>query len=176
MPFQGEGKKVGKHSDRAGKHKRYQRAAVLALTVLLIILLAGRVLPVCAGKNVPAGAFKTKAKPGRILALPLKRRRGVSQPLRLAEGSLYRGKSLPPGRGPCACGRHWCPALDGVVTAARRGAAYACIIRRPPEGRAGNALSPHAVSLCPGRGGGYSGPAAGHCRTDGPCHRGTPAL
>ena len=30
---------------RAGKYKRYQRAAVLALTVLLIILLAGRVLP-----------------------------------------------------------------------------------------------------------------------------------
>ena len=34
---------------RAGKHKRYQRAAVLALTVLLIILLAGRKrsMPTC---------------------------------------------------------------------------------------------------------------------------------
>ena len=59
---------------RAGKHKRYQRAAVLALTVLLIILLAGRVLPVCAGTPVLA-------------------------------------------------------ALDGVVTAARRGAAYGNYVR-----------------------------------------------
>ena len=56
---------------RAGKHKRYQRAAVLALTVLLIILLAGRVLPVCAGKNVPAGASLKQAKPGQILCFPL---------------------------------------------------------------------------------------------------------
>ena len=55
---------------RAGKHNRYQRAAVLALTVLLIILLAGRVLPVCAGKNVPAGASLKQAKPGQIALLP----------------------------------------------------------------------------------------------------------
>ena len=56
---------------RAGKHKRYQRAAVLALTVLLIILLAGRVLPVCADKNVPAGASLKQAKPGQTLCFPL---------------------------------------------------------------------------------------------------------
>lgn len=54
---------------RAGKHNRYQRAAVLALTVLLIILLAGRVLPVCAGKNVPAGA-SLKRKAGAASLLP----------------------------------------------------------------------------------------------------------
>lgn len=45
-----EGEKMQAKHGRAGKHKRYQRAAVLALTVLLIILLAGRVLPVCAAK------------------------------------------------------------------------------------------------------------------------------
>lgn len=66
-----EGEKMQAKHGRAGKHKRYQRAAVLALTVLLIILLAGRVLPVCAGKNVPAGASLKQAKPGQILCFPL---------------------------------------------------------------------------------------------------------
>lgn len=65
-----EGEKMQAKHGRAGKHKRYQRAAVLALTVLLIILLAGRVLPVCAGKNVPAGASLKQAKPGADPLLP----------------------------------------------------------------------------------------------------------
>lgn len=65
-----EGEKMQAKHGRAGKHNRYQRAAVLALTVLLIILLAGRVLPVCAGKNVPAGASLKQAKPGADPLLP----------------------------------------------------------------------------------------------------------
>lgn len=65
-----EGEKMQAKHGRAGKHNRYQRAAVLALTVLLIILLAGRVLPVCASKNVPAGASLKQAKPGQDPLLP----------------------------------------------------------------------------------------------------------
>ena len=99
---------------RAGKHKRYQRAAVLALTVLLIILLAGRVLPVCAGKNVPAGASLKQAKPGQILCFPLE----------TEEKAFHRGVDLA-----CGEGTPVLAALDGVVTAARRGAAYGNYVR-----------------------------------------------
>ena len=55
---------------RAGKQKRYQRAAVLALTVLLIILLAGRVLPVCAGEKCPGGSQPETGKAGADPLLP----------------------------------------------------------------------------------------------------------
>ena len=95
---------------RAGKHKRYQRAAVLALTVLLIILLAGRVLPVCAGKNVPAGASLKQAKLGK-------------DPF-TGEKAFHRGVDLA-----CGEGTPVLAALDGVVTAARRGAAYGNYVR-----------------------------------------------
>ena len=147
---------------RAGKHNRYQRAAVLALTVLLIILLAGRVLPVCAGKNVPAGASLKQAKPGQTLCFPLETAAWrVSDPYGwrkdpfTGEKAFHRGVDLA-----CEEGTPVLAALDGVVTAAR----------------AGDGLCPHAVSLCPGRGSGAGGPEPWDSRTDGPCHRGTPAL
>lgn len=163
---------------RAGKHKRYQRAAVLALTVLLIILLAGRVLPVCAGKNVPAGASLKQAKPGQTLCFPLETAAWrVSDPYGwrkdpfTGEKAFHRGVDLA-----CEEGTPVLAALDGVVTAARRGTAYGNYVRLTHGDGQETLYGPHAVSLCPGRGGGCSGPAAGHCRTDGPCHRGTPAL
>lgn len=116
---------------RAGKHKRYQRAAVLALTVLLIILLAGRVLPVCAGKNVPAGASLKQAKPGQTLCFPLETAAWrVSDPYGwrkdpfTGEKAFHRGVDLA-----CGEGTPVLAALDGVVTAARRGAAYGNYVR-----------------------------------------------
>ena len=133
---------------RAGKHKRYQRAAVLALTVLLIILLAGRVLPVCAGKNVPAGASLKQAKPGQILCFPLETAAWrVSDPYGwrkdpfTGEKAFHRGVDLACAEGTpvlaaldgvdlaCAEGTPVLAALDGVVTAARRGAAYGNYVR-----------------------------------------------
>lgn len=116
---------------RAGKHKRYQRAAVLALTVLLIILLAGRVLPVCAGKNVPAGASLKQAKPGQTLCFPLETAAWrVSDPYGwrkdpfTGEKAFHRGVDLA-----CEEGTPVLAALDGVVTAARRGTAYGNYVR-----------------------------------------------
>ena len=116
---------------RAGKHKRYQRAAVLALTALLIILLAGRVLPVCAGKNVPAGASLKQAKPGQTLCFPLETAAWrVSDPYGwrkdpfTGEKAFHRGVDLA-----CAEGTPVLAALDGVVTAARRGTAYGNYVR-----------------------------------------------
>ncbi len=116
---------------RAGKHKRYQRAAVLALTALLIILLAGRVLPVCAGKNVPAGASLKQAKPGQIFCFPLETAAWrVSDPYGwrkdpfTGEKAFHRGVDLA-----CGEGTPVLAALDGVVTAARRGAAYGNYVR-----------------------------------------------
>ena len=116
---------------RAGKHNRYQRAAVLALTVLLIILLTGRVLPVCAGKNIPAGASLKQAKPGQILCFPLETAAWrVSDPYGwrkdpfTGEKAFHRGVDLA-----CGEGTPVLAALDGVVTAARRGAAYGNYVR-----------------------------------------------
>lgn len=116
---------------RAGKHNRYQRAAVLALTVLLIILLAGRVLPVCAGKNIPAGASLKQAKPGQILCFPLETAAWrVSDPYGwrkdpfTGEKAFHRGVDLA-----CEEGTPVLAALDGVVTAARRGTAYGNYVR-----------------------------------------------
>ena len=116
---------------RAGKHKRYQRAAVLALTVLLIILLAGRVLPVCAGKNVPAGASLKQAKPGQTLCFPLETAAWrVSDPYGwrkdpfTGEKAFHRGVDLA-----CGEGTPVLAALDGLVTAARRGTAYGNYVR-----------------------------------------------
>ena len=111
---------------RAGKHNRYQRAAVLALTVLLIILLTGRVLPVCAGKNIPAGASLKQAKPGQILCFPLETAAWrVSDPYGwrkdpfTGEKAFHRGVDLA-----CAEGTPVLAALAGTVTAARRSATY----------------------------------------------------
>lgn len=111
---------------RAGKHKRYQRAAVLALTVLLIILLAGRGLPVCAGKNVPAGASLKQAKPGQILCFPLETAAWrVSDPYGwrkdpfTGKDTFHQGVDLA-----CAEGTTVRAVLDGVVTTARRSATY----------------------------------------------------
>ena len=111
---------------RAGKHKRYQRAAVLALTALLIILLA-----VCAGKNVPAGASLKQAKPGQTLCFPLETAAWrVSDPYGwrkdpfTGEKAFHRGVDLA-----CAEGTPVLAALDGVVTAARRGTAYGNYVR-----------------------------------------------
>ena len=126
-----EGEKMQAKHGRAGKHKRYQRAAVLALTVLLIILLAGRVLPVCAGKNVPAGASLKQAKPGQTLCFPLETAAWrVSDPYGwrkdpfTGEKAFHRGVDLA-----CAEGTPVLAALDGVVIAARRGAAYGNYVR-----------------------------------------------
>ena len=102
---------------RAGKHNRYQWAAVLTLMVLLIILLAGRVLPVCAGKNIRPGAS-------------LKQAWRVSDPYGwrkdpfTGEKAFHRGVDLA-----CAEGTPVLAALDGVVTAARRGTAYGNYVR-----------------------------------------------
>lgn len=111
-----EGEKMQAKHGRAGKHKRYQRAAVLALTVLLIILLAGRVLPVCAGKNVPAGASLKQAKPGQILCFPLETAAWrVSDPYGwrkdpfTGEKAFHRGVDLA-----CGEGTPVLAALDGV--------------------------------------------------------------
>ena len=111
---------------RAGKHKRYQLAAVLALTVLLIILLAGRVVPVCAGKNVPAGASLKQAKPGQTLCFPLETTAWrVSDPYGwrkdpfTGKDTFHQGVDLA-----CAEGTTVRAVLDGVVTMARRSATY----------------------------------------------------
>lgn len=105
---------------RAGKHKRYQLAAVLALTVLLIILLAGRVLPVCAGKNVPVGASLKQAKPGQTLCFPLETTAWrVSDPYGwrkdpfTGKDTFHQGVDLA-----CAEGTTVRAVLDGVVTMA----------------------------------------------------------
>ena len=116
---------------RAGEHRRYQRAAVLALTVLLIILLAGRVLPVCAGKNVPVGASLKQAKPGQTLCFPLETTAWrVSDPYGwradpfTGQEEFHRGVDLA-----CAEGTVVRAALDGVVTAARRSVTYGNYVR-----------------------------------------------
>lgn len=123
---------------RAGKHKRYQRAAVLVLTVLLIILLAGRVLPVCAGKNVPAGASLKQAKPGQTLCFPLETAAWrVSDPYGWREDpftgkdTFHQGVDLA-----CAEGTTVRAVLDGVVTTARRSATYGNYLRiSHPDGQ-----------------------------------------
>ena len=105
---------------RAGKHNRYQRAAVLALTVLLIILLAGRVLPVCAGKNVPAGASLKQETATWRVSDPY----GWRKDPFTGEKAFHRGVDLA-----CEEGTPVLAALDGVVTAARRGTAYGNYVR-----------------------------------------------
>ena len=92
---------------------------------------AGRVLPVCAGKNVPAGASLKQAKPGQILCFPLETAAWrVSDPYGwredpfTGEKAFHRGVDLA-----CAEGTPVLAALDGVVTAARRGTAYGNYVR-----------------------------------------------
>lgn len=123
---------------RAGEHRRYQRAAVLALTVLLIILQAGRVLPVCAGKNAPAGASLKQAKPGKILCFPLETAAWrVSDPYGwrkdpfTGKDTFHQGVDLA-----CAEGTTVRAVLDGVVTTARRSATYGNYLRiSHPDGQ-----------------------------------------
>ena len=116
---------------RAEKHKRYQRAAVLDLTVLLIILLAGRLRPVWAVNYFPAGASLIQAKPGQTLCFPLETAAWrVSAPYGwrkdpfTGENAFHRGVDLA-----CAEGTPVLAALDGLVTAARRGTAYGNYVR-----------------------------------------------
>lgn len=123
---------------RAGEHRRYQRAAVLALTALLIILLAGRVLPACAGKNVPAGASLKQAKPGQTLCFPLETAAWrVSDPYGwrkdpfTGKDTFHQGVDLA-----CAEGTTVRAVLDGVVTTARRSATYGNYLRiSHPDGQ-----------------------------------------
>ena len=139
----------------------------------------GQGAPGLCGQKCPGGSQPETGKAGgRRSASRWKRRRGVSLTLMAGgripftgEKAFHRGVDLA-----CGEGTPVLAALDGVVTAARRRSRLRQLCPADPWGRAGNALCPHAVSLCPGRGGGCSRPAAGHCRTDGPCHRGTPAL
>lgn len=116
---------------RAGKYRSYKGAAVLALTALLVVVLAGMVLPVCAGKNAPAGASLKQAKPGRALCFPLETTAWrVSDPYGWREDpftgaeAFHRGVDLACGEGTTVRA-----VLDGVVTAARRSATYGNYVR-----------------------------------------------
>ena len=116
---------------RAGKCRSSKRAAVLALTALLVVMLAGMVLPACAGKSVPAGASLKLAKPEQALCFPLETAAwrvsdlyGWREDPFTGEEAFHRGVDLACGEGTAVRA-----ALDGVVTAARRGAAYGNYVR-----------------------------------------------
>ena len=126
-------KRVG----QAGKYKN-RAAAVLILAVLLVMLLAGVVLPACAAKNAPAGASLKQAKPEQTLCFPLETTAWrVSDPYGwrndpfTGEEAFHRGVDLACGEGTAVCA-----ALDGVVTAARRSSTYGNYVRLShPDGQ-----------------------------------------
>ena len=120
---------------RAGRKKILRRAAATGvLAALLLGLVAGVVLPArakSAERAAPAGASLKPAKPSEALCFPL----GTTafrvsdaygwraDPFTGAE-AFHRGVDLA-----CEEGTPVLAALDGVVTAARRGAAYGNYVR-----------------------------------------------
>lgn len=91
----------------------------------------GQSAPGLCGQNVPAGASLKQAKPGQILCFPLETAAWrVSDPYGwrkdpfTGEKAFHRGVDLA-----CGEGTPVLAALDGVVTAARRGAAYGNYVR-----------------------------------------------
>ena len=118
---------------RAGVLKIIRRgAAVGILAALLFGLLAGVLLPACAkaAQRAPAGTSLKAAKPSQALTFPLAGSCWLSDAYGWREDpftgdeTFHRGVDLA-----CEEGTPVLAALDGVVTAARRGTAYGNYVR-----------------------------------------------